>query len=89
MSLRAALQDLEYPCVYPFKLICQPDAVERVRECILTSVGDQAAVTDVHQRASRNGSYIALTVTINAQSAAQIEKVYADLGPVPGIVTSL
>lgn len=89
MSLHAALQDLEYPCTYPFKLICQPDAVERVRECILASVGDQAAITDAHQRASRNGRYIALTVTITAQSAAQIEKVYADLAPVPGIITSL
>ena len=48
-----------------------------------------AAITDAHQRASRNGRYIALTVTITAQSAAQIEKVYADLAPVPGIITSL
>ncbi len=89
MSLHAALQDLDYPCPYPFKLICQPDAVENVREHVLSSLGQTATVTDVHQRASRNGRYIALTVTINAESAPQIEKVYADLAPVPGIITSL
>ncbi len=89
MSLHAALQDLDYPCTYPFKLICQPDAVENVRQCVLASLGDSADVTDVHQRASRNGRFVALTVTLKAESAAQIEKVYADLAPLPGIVTSL
>ncbi|ORE87360.1 hypothetical protein ATO7_09972 [Oceanococcus atlanticus] len=89
MSLHAALQELDYPCTYPFKLICQPDAVETVRQAILKSLGDGAEVTDVHQRASRNGRFVSLTVTITAQSAAQIETVYADLAPVPGIVTSL
>jgi putative lipoic acid-binding regulatory protein len=89
MSLHAALQGLEYPCEYPFKLICQPLAIESVRACILTSIGESATITDSHQRASRNGKYIALTITINATNAPQIEQVYAALRGVTGIVTSL
>ncbi len=89
MSLHAALENLEYPCDYPFKLICQPEAVEAVRACILHSLGDDAEITDVHQRASRNGKYVALTLSIRASGAAQIEAVYRELASVQGIVTSL
>lgn len=89
MTLHTALQDLDYPCTYPYKLICRPDAVETVRGCVLRTLGPQAQVLDVHQRASKNGKYIALTISITASSAAQIESVYAALRGVDGIVTSL
>ncbi len=89
MTLHSALQDLDYPCTYPFKLICQPASVEAVRLSILQSLGADARIVDIHQRASRNGRYVALTVQAEAQSASQIESVYADLQTVPGIVTSL
>ncbi len=89
MSLHSALQDLEYPCDYPFKLICAPDAAESVRACILSSLGDDAVITDVHQRASRSGRYIALTVIIQAVSSSQIEQVYEALKTASGIITSL
>ncbi|MGJ8668716.1 MAG: DUF493 domain-containing protein [Oceanococcus sp.] len=89
MSLHDALQAQDYPCDYPFKLICQPGSVAVVREKILESLGSSAEVKDVHQRASRSGKYISLTVVAVVANAAQVEKVYSDLGEVPGIVTSL
>lgn len=89
MSLLSALQDLDYPCEYPFKLICEPQAVENVRASVIKSLGEDAIITRVHQRASRNGSYVALTVSVQASSARQIATVYQDLRDVPGIVTSL
>ena len=89
MSLHDALQDLEYPCDYPFKLICQPQAVDAVRAQMLASLRQADELKSVSQRASSSGKYIALTVTIVAPDAAQIEKVYADLAGVEGIVTSL
>ena len=89
MSLLSALQDLEYPCHYPFKLICRPEAVDEVRAAIITSLGTETLITDVRKRASRNGQYIALSLAIQATSAAQIAKVYEDLRDVSGIVTSL
>lgn len=89
MSLHDALEGLEYPCDYPFKLICVPNAVEDVRSQILNSLGAQARIIDVHQRASRNGKYVALTVIAEVSNAAQVEIVYDELKAVQGIVTSL
>ena len=89
MSLHDALEAQDYPCDYPFKLICQPDAVDPVRTAILGSLGDATTIKDVHQRASRTGKFVSLTVLAVVQSAAQVEQVYADLSTVPGIVTSL
>ena len=89
MSLHRALEAQDYPCDYPFKLICTPQAVEEVRARVLNTLGPGSLIKDVHQRASRGGRYIALTVTIEAIGAEQIESVYAALADVPGIVTSL
>ena len=89
MSLHDALQAQDYPCDYPFKLICQPNSVEVVREKIIESLGPSAELKDVHQRASRSGKYISLTVVAVVNNASQVEKAYADLDGVPGIVTSL
>lgn len=89
MSLREALDGQDYPCDYPFKLICQPDAVETVRRAILDSLGTSTPIHDVQQRASRSGRYVALTVRAQVASADQVEQVYQDLGGVSGIVTSL
>ena len=88
MSLADALRGEDYPCRYPFKLVCRPDALDDVKRAIRAALPADAA-PEWRQRASRNGNYIALTVTIRAESAAQIEAVYAALAPVPGIVTSL
>ncbi len=89
MSLQQALRELDYPCEYAFKLICQPDSVDTVRLRILESLGDSDRVKNVQQRASRTGKYISLTVLAVVQEAAEVERVYADLQDQPGIVTSL
>lgn len=89
MSLHAALRELDYPCAYPYKLICKPSAIETVRARVLETLGDDARILDVHQRASRSGRYVSLTVSFEAKSAEQIEAVYDALTGVDGIVTSL
>ena len=89
MSLHDALEAQDYPCSYPFKLICKPDAADAVRAQILKSLGDDAKIQDAHQRASRSGKFISVTVVAVVESAAQVEQVYQDLDGLTGIVTSL
>lgn len=89
MSLHQALQQLDYPCDYPFKLICKPDAVDRVRAKVLQSLGEQTRIKDVHQRASRTGKFVSLSIKAQVSSGDQVVQVYADLEGEPGIVTSL
>lgn len=88
MSLGTALRGENFPCEYPFKLVCLPQAAAQIQAIVMANrpAHEQPRV---QQRASRNGKYLALTITVTANSAEEIEAVYAALKGTPGIVTSL
>lgn len=88
MSLSEALRNQDYPCRYPFKLVLKPDAVDEVERRI-KAVCKPAQRLSIKLRQSRNGRYVALTASIEADRAETIETVYAALADAPGIVTSL
>lgn len=88
MSLASALRALDYPCEYPLKLVVRPEAVDDIRARLQGAAPHDAAL-NMHQRASRNGRYIALTAKFTANNAEEIEALYAGLASAEGIVMSL
>jgi uncharacterized protein len=76
----SALDLLDFPEVYPLKVIGKPsekfesDVVNLIRaRC------PQAEHIGVASKQSRGGKYISLTVTFTAYSRQQIEDIYRDL----------
>ncbi len=71
---------LEFPCPYPVKVIGNGDAKlrERVVEIMRLHAGefDEAAITE---RASSEGRFVSVTVTITATGKPQLDNIFTDL----------
>lgn len=71
---------IEFPCQFPIKvmgtnnLAFEADVVRIVREHD-PKFGENA----LKSRASRNGNYLSITVTVNAHSKAQLDAIYIAL----------
>lgn len=90
MALRDQLDALDYPCTYPFKMVFQSRstlAIE-VEEVLRLALGDERQ-WDLALRPSRTGKYVSLTVTLNVESADEIERLHHALGAVPGVMVTL
>lgn len=71
---------IEFPCDYPIKVI--GDAGVGLREQVVEIMGRHAGEVNealITERASREGRYIAITVTIVATGQPQLEDIFADL----------
>lgn len=71
---------IEFPCSYPIKVLGEHQ--DDFAECVLEIVQrHDPEVTQEHMsyRASRNGSYLAVTVTITATGTGQLEALFEDL----------
>lgn len=71
---------IEFPCQFPIKAMGK--ASEEFHLHIFEIVKRHAPGTQqqaVKQRASKNGKYISVTVTIEATSQAQLDAIYQDL----------
>lgn len=81
---------LEFPCPFPIKVMGKAGegfdlwVVEIVRRHA-PDLGEGAVQT----RPSSGGKYIAVTVTINAQSKAQIDAIYRELTGDPRVLMAL
>lgn len=71
---------IEYPCRYPIKVM-GPNADDF--PALVHEIGERHAdpipLSDVRVRESRNGRWVAVTLTIVARSEAQIEAIFTDL----------
>lgn len=71
-------EGLTFPCRYPVKVMAESGALSAVLTVVRRHAGfspDQ----DVRSRASRNGRFEAITVTVAVETRAQLEALYADL----------
>jgi len=71
---------MEFPCEFPIKAMGL--ASETLHRVVLDIVQRHAPETSEHalkSRPSSNGKYISVTVTINAESRAQLDAIYLDL----------
>ncbi|WP_373080924.1 YbeD family protein [Zhongshania sp.] len=71
---------LEFPCLYPIKVIGNGDANlrERVVDIMRLHAGefDETAITE---RASSEGRFVSVTVTITATGKPQLDNIFTDL----------
>ncbi|AMO69528.1 MAG: putative lipoic acid-binding regulatory protein [Zhongshania aliphaticivorans] len=71
---------LEFPCAYPIKVIGNGGAElrERVIEVMRIHAGDfdESIITE---RASSEGRFVSVTVTITATGKPQLDRIFADL----------
>ena len=71
---------LEFPCQFPIKAMGL--AVEGLHLHVFEIVKRHAPNTElqaVSQRASKNGKYLAITITIEATSREQLDAIYQEL----------
>lgn len=75
-----AASPLQFPCRFPIKVMGRhaADFEAAVLAMISGHVGDIPAHS-VRSRASSNGRFLSVTVTIDAQSRAQLDDVYRTL----------
>ncbi len=81
---------LEFPCAFPLKAI--GTGPEDFEAWVLAIVRKHAGLVDesqVRRRPSGGGKYLAVTVTFTAESQAQLDALYAELGSHPRVVMLL
>ncbi len=71
---------LKFPCTFPIKIMGResPDFQSLARALVEKHTGslpDDA----VHAALSRNGNFVSVTVTVNAQSQQQLDDIYREV----------
>ena len=75
---------IEFPCDYPIKIIGVSATV--FRETVVDIVRSHAPNLDenkIHERASRNGNYCAVNLSIVATGESQLRALHQDLMALP------
>lgn len=81
---------LQFPCRFPIKAMGRADA--DMEAIVVEIVGRHATGFDaatVRVRASSGGKWLAVTVTIEAESRAQLDAIYQDLTAHESVVWAL
>lgn len=81
---------LRFPCSFPIKMMGRdtPEFRETARSLVEKHTGpiDDAAVNDA---LSRNGNFVSITITVNAQSQEQLDDIYRDVSSHDDILMAL
>ena len=81
---------LKFPCQFPIKIVGMAgDAFETAVYEVLQSHVPNLAESAISTRQSKDGKYLAITVTILATSQEQLDNIYLALGKVQGVVMCL
>ena len=81
---------LEFPCEFPIKVMGRKDV--DLHSLVIEIVRKHAPDLDenaITQRDSRQGNYISLTVTVNATSKAQLDRIYLELNASDAVLMTL
>ena len=81
---------LRFPTPFPIKAMGRRDEgfAQTVLEIVLTHAPDFDGKT-MEMRPSKNGNFLSVTATINAQSKAQIDDIYRALTAHPAVLMAL
>jgi len=81
---------ITYPCDFPIKVMGRREAgfAQSVMQIVLKHAPDFQPAT-MEMRPSRQGTYISLTVTVQARSREQLDALYRDLCDHPAVVMVL
>lgn len=79
-----------FPCVFPLKVMGRREDgyAQAVAEIVMRHAPDFRPET-IEMRTSRNGRYLSLTVTINARSREQLDRLYSELSSHPMVMMVL
>jgi hypothetical protein len=90
MSEAEADKLLQFPCSFPIKMMGRADAEfsDTAIRLVEQHVGSVAA-SAIQMSASRQGNFLSVTVTINAQSQEQLDNIYNDLSNHEDILVAL
>ncbi|NNC23890.1 DUF493 domain-containing protein [Salinisphaera sp. USBA-960] len=83
---------LEFPCQFAIKAFGNADGDGDFSETVYALVKPHAPDlqrADLKTRDSSRGRYVSVTATIRAESKAQLDAIYTDLGASPSIIMSL
>jgi len=81
---------LEFPCDFPIKVFgLNQDGLEALVLGIVRCHAPDLAEDALSSRLSGGGKYTAVTVTVNAQSQAQLDAIYQELTASPEIIMAL
>lgn len=80
----------EFPCDFPIKVMGRDSPEFRATAlALIESHTGPLEPERVRTAVSRNGRFVSVTVTINAQSRAQLDDIYRDVSGHPSILMAL
>ena len=81
---------LQFPCSFPIKVMGRdaPDFRETVVEIVARNVG-RIDNDSIRSSPSRKGNFVSITVTIQAESQHQLDRIYQDLSAHDDVLFSL
>lgn len=81
---------LEFPCQFPVKVMGRDtDAFRTAAVEIIETHAGPVPEEAVRSRASRDGNFLALTITFEATSRAQLDSIYSALSAHDDIIMAL
>jgi putative lipoic acid-binding regulatory protein len=78
-----------FPGSFQFRAIVRPEFRDQIVAAMTVAAGSGSSLSNVTEKRSSKGSYLALHVALNVACAEQVLAVYALLGEHDGVVTSL
>ena len=81
---------LQFPCSFPIKMMGRADAGfgDTAVQLIERHVGE-ISKEQIQTTTSRNGNFVSVTITIDAQSQQQLDKIYNDLSKQEDVLVAL
>lgn len=81
---------LEFPCDFPIKMMGEDSPEFRATARALVEIHTGPLEDHRVQNAlSRNGRFVSVTITVNAQSRQQLDDIYRDVSAHPSILMAL
>lgn len=78
-----------FPGPFEFRVVVLPEAVGTTVSAVVAAAGGGDRMLDVRERVSRNGTYRALRIRAQVDTAEVVLDVYEVLRGLEGVVTSL
>ncbi len=78
-----------FPGPYTFRVVVRPDGRSGVVSAIAAALGDESAVQEVEERASRKGNYLSLHVVTRMEDAEGVLDVYEVVGKLDEVLMTL
>lgn len=81
---------LEFPCDFPIKIMGKAEpGFEAMVVALVSRHTDEIMETAINSRLSKGGKWVSVTITLRAESKAQLDAIYQDLSAHEKVVMAL